>query len=110
MAYLKPIQSTFPGSGTTGSTSATFTVSLNAATTAPVTVKFATTDGTAKAGVVYVAQSGTLTFNPGDTTKTVTVPLLADPSASANLNFVLKLTDPSGATLSTSTGTATITH
>ena len=110
MAYLNPIESTFPGSGGAGTAAATFTVSLNAAATAPVTVKFTTADGTAKAGVDYVAQTGSLTFNPGDTTKTVLVSLLADPSAAGNLNFLLKLTDPSGATLTTSTGTATITH
>jgi hypothetical protein len=51
----------------------TFTVSLSAAYDQNVTVTFATVDGTAIAGVDYVAQAGTLTFAPGETTKTISV-------------------------------------
>jgi hypothetical protein len=51
----------------------TFTVSLSAAYDQDVTVNFATVDGTAIAGVDYVAHAGTLTFAPGETTKTISV-------------------------------------
>ena len=54
----------------------TFTVSLSAASTDVVTVDFATSDGTAVAGADYAAASGTLTFAPGETTRTITVTLL----------------------------------
>ena len=59
--------------GNAGTVSATFNVTLSAAATGTVTVSFATANGTATAGCDYVANSGTLTFNPGETVKTVTV-------------------------------------
>ncbi|MFN9952865.1 MAG: Calx-beta domain-containing protein, partial [bacterium] len=51
-----------------------FVVSLNYASTSKVTVKFATANGTATSGRNgdYMATSGTLTFNPGETSKVVT--------------------------------------
>ncbi len=59
----------------------TFTVILRVPYDQPVTMDFATVDGSAYAGVDYVATSGTLTFNPGETVATFTVELLAlDPS------------------------------
>ena len=56
----------------------TFDVHLTTSADAPVTVDFSTVDGSAVAGTDYVAQSGTLTFNPGETVKTVTVTVLND--------------------------------
>jgi hypothetical protein len=54
----------------------TFTVTLSAVPDEAVTVEFATADGTAVAGVDYANTSGTLTFAPGETSKTITVELL----------------------------------
>jgi hypothetical protein len=54
----------------------TFTVSLSAAYDHEVTVNFTTIDGTAVAGVDYVATSGTLTFAAGVTTQSITVDVL----------------------------------
>ena len=54
----------------------TFTVSLSAPSEDVVTVDFATADGTAVAGVDYANTFGTLTFQPGETSKTITVQLL----------------------------------
>ena len=75
-----------------GATSFTFTVSLSAAYDQDVMVNFATADGTAIAGVDYVATSGTLTFAPGEMTKTITVDVLdttaADKSFSVHLSGV----------------------
>jgi len=52
--------------GDSGTTTATFTVSLSAASSGTVTVDYATADGTATtADDDYVAASGTLTFAPG---------------------------------------------
>ena len=58
----------------------TFTVSLSAAYDQAVTVNFATQDNTAIAGWDYLATSGTLTFAPGETTKTITVQITGNPS------------------------------
>src|SRR5205085_132498 len=52
----------------------TFTVTLSAAYDQAVTLSYRTADGTATAGDSdYVARTGTLTFLPGETTKTVTI-------------------------------------
>src|SRR5437899_705415 len=59
--------------GDSGNTPSTFTVSLSAASGLMVTVNYATADNTATAGSDYQSTSGTLTFNPGETTKPVTV-------------------------------------
>jgi hypothetical protein len=59
----------------------TFTVSLAAPYDQVVTVNFTTVDGTALAGQDYLATSGKVTFNPGDTVQTITVQLLALDSA-----------------------------
>lgn len=57
-------------------TTITFTVALSAASAEPVTVNFATVDGTAVAGVDYVAAAGTLTFAAGETSKAITIDVL----------------------------------
>jgi hypothetical protein len=61
-----------------GATLMTFTVSLSAAYDQAVTVNYATADVTALAGQDYVATAGTLTFAPGETSKTITVEVLGD--------------------------------
>lgn len=61
----------------------TFTVTLSAPYDEPVSVYFTTRDGTAIAGVDYVAAFGPLTFGIGETSKTITIDVLdttADPS------------------------------
>ena len=55
-----------------------FAVTLSRAASGTVTVEYATADGTATAGSDYTARSGTLTFDPGETAKTVSVPVLDD--------------------------------
>src|SRR5205823_993532 len=57
--------------GNSGTTNATFTVTLSAASSQPVTVNYATANGTSIAPGDYQAMSGTLTFNPNQTTKTI---------------------------------------
>ena len=59
--------------GDSGTTNATFTVTLAPASGQNVSVNYATADGTATAPADYAATSGTLTFAPGQNTKTVTV-------------------------------------
>ena len=76
-----------------------FAVTLNRAAAGPVTVDYATEDGTATAGADYTATSGTLTFAAGETTKTVSVTLLDDAVDEGKETFKLKLSNPQGAYL-----------
>ncbi|MFT3848316.1 MAG: retention module-containing protein [Propionivibrio sp.] len=87
---------------------ATFTVSLSAASGQTVTVNYATGDGTATAGSDYTATSGTLTFAPGQTALTITVPILNDSIVEANESFNVTLSAPSNATIGDGTGVGSI--
>ena len=75
--------------GSTG-TNALFTVSLSQALTTPVTVDYGTADSTAHAGTDYTATTGTLTFSPGTTTQTISVPISPDITSKPNLAFNVK--------------------
>src|SRR5262249_8777523 len=62
------------GNGKNSTTQFTFAVTLSVPYDQAVTVRFATADGTAKVSDSdYVAASGTLTFAPGETSKTITI-------------------------------------
>ena len=102
-----PALSVAGGSAAEGG-SLVFTVTLAPAAESEVTVDYATADGTAAAGDDYTATSGTLTFTAGETSKTVSVSLLADAVADGGETFALRLTDPAGATLGTAEATGTI--
>jgi hypothetical protein len=70
----------------------TFTVTLSAAYDQTVTMSFKTTDGTAKTSDQdYVAKTGTLTFAPGETTKTITIVVNGDGKKEADETFYLDL-------------------
>ena len=77
----------------------TFIVTLSPSSTRTVTVDYATTDDTAKAGEDYTVASGTLTFAPGDTKKTVEVAVLDDAKDEDRETFTLRLSNASGAAL-----------
>ena len=94
--------------GDTGTKTVALTVTLSAASATPVTVAFATADGTAKAGSDYTAASGVLTFAPGETKKTVSLTIQGDKEVEPDEVFTLKLSGPSGAMLSRSSATVTI--
>jgi|GEM_PF-1326182 len=92
-----------------GRSEATFVVSLSAAVDVPVSVEYATADGSAKADDGdYVRTSGRVTFAPGETTKNVTVGVLGDARIEQDETFQLVLSGPVRATLGTTTATATI--
>jgi len=68
------------------------TVSLSGLSSLPVTVTYATADGTATAGGNdYVPISGTLTFAPGETTETITVVVNPDMNKDADETFFVDL-------------------
>jgi hypothetical protein len=96
--------------GNTGTVNATFTVSLSAASSQAVTVHYATVDGSATtAGGDYQATSGTLTFAPGETTKTINVPVNGDRVVEFAEFFSLVLTNPSNSFVADARGSGTIT-
>ena len=76
-----------------------FAVTLNRAASGAVSVDYATADGTATAGEDYTATSGTLTFAPGETAKTVSVAILDDAIDEGKETFLLRLSNPKGAYL-----------
>ncbi|MFZ4374275.1 MAG: Calx-beta domain-containing protein, partial [Mycobacterium sp.] len=94
---------------TSGTAQAGFTVTLSKASTTPVTVGYATTNGTATAGSDFTATTGTLTFAPGVTSQQITVPILADTAVESSETFTVTLSKPSGATIAGATATGTIT-
>ena len=85
-----------------------FEVTLNRAASGTVTVDYATADGTATAGADYTAASGTLTFDPGETAKTVDVPVLDDAHDDTGETLTLTLSNASGARIRDGEATGTI--
>jgi uncharacterized repeat protein (TIGR01451 family) len=94
--------------GNSGTSSATFTVTLSSPSTNTVTVNFTTVDGTALAGSDYISNSGALTFSPGETTKNISVIINGDVTYESNETFTVNLTNSIYATISDNTGVGTI--
>jgi hypothetical protein len=98
--------------GNTGTTTASFTVTLTPGDplpTYPLTVRYATQGVSATAGQDFVAiEQGTLTFNQGDTTQTVTVTVNGDSSAEPDETFKLVLSAPSQGIISSEAAEATV--
>lgn len=91
-------------------TTVSFTVTLDRPSDEATTVNYATEDGTATAGSDYRATSGTLTFAPGETSKTVDVIVYGDFDAESSETFNLKLSSASGIIIADNTGVGTITN
>ena len=85
-----------------------FAVSLSREAHASVTVNYTTADGSATAGEDYTRASGTLSFAPGETEKTVAVPVLDDAVDEGEETFTLRLSDATGAVIADGTATGTI--
>ncbi len=96
--------------GNSGTTNAVFTVTLNAASGQTVTVNYATADGTATQPADYTNTAGTLTFTPGQTTRTITVPVIGETIPEANETFFVNLSGATNATISDNQGVGTITN
>lgn len=94
--------------GNAGVSAYTFTVTLSSASTSPITVKYATANGTALAPSDYTAASGTLTFAAGQTSKTVTINVVGNTAVEQNETFVVNLNTAVGATIADGQGVATI--
>ena len=85
-----------------------FVVTLGEAQTGAVSVRYATSDGTATAGLDYEAASGMVRFEPGETVKTVSVPVIDDDHDEGSETLTLTLSQPFGARISDGTATGTI--
>jgi hypothetical protein len=101
--------------GNSGTTNAVFTVSLSSAASTVVSVDYATANGTATAGTDYTAlPTTTLTFNPGETSKTITVAINGDNQVESDETFFVNLsnlqTNGSNVTLADNQGQGTITN
>jgi hypothetical protein len=94
--------------GNSSSQNYTFTASLSAASSATVTVAYATQSGTATAGSDYTTASGTLTFTAGLTTQTFMVAVSGDTTAESDETFTVVLSNASNATITKGTGTGAI--
>jgi hypothetical protein len=94
--------------GNSGTSTATFTVTLSAASTEAVTVDWATANNTAWGGADYLAAGGTLTFAPGETSKTIDVTVLGEQDYEINETFFVNLSNPVGAGLIDAQGIGTI--
>lgn len=98
-----------------GSTPAAFAVTLSHAFTHTVTVNFSTADDTgganpATSGSDYTPTTGTVTFNPGETVQTISVPVLADAdNTETNETFLVNISGASVGTITDAQAVGTIT-
>ena len=105
------------GSNPGSTTPFVFTVTITGNTNVPVTVQFATADGTTNpatggatcgGNVDYVTKTGSLTFLPNETTKTITIDVCQDTTPEPNETFFVELSSPTDATISRGEGRGTI--
>jgi endoglucanase len=75
-----------------------------------VTVSYADAMGTATKPGDYAGKAGTLTFAPGETTKTITVAVKGATAVEADETFFLDLSNATGASIARARGTGTITN
>ena len=107
--------------GDTGTSTLTFTVTLAPPSALGGTVQYATADGPAPNGatgaaacaanVDYLTASGTLTFGPLETSKTITVTVCPDPTLEGNETVLVNLSGPTnGLVIADGQGAGTITN
>ncbi len=94
--------------GNSGTVNAVFTVTLSAASGKTVTVDYATANGAAIASADFIAASASLSFAPGETSKTISVAVLGDTEIEPDEAFYVNLANPSNATITASQGVGTI--
>ncbi len=94
--------------GNAGTTNAVFSVHLATNHSEMVSIDFTTVDGSATAGSDYLATSGTLVFNPGETNKPITVPVLGDILDEADETFFVRLSNPTNISLVNTQAVGTI--
>ena len=96
--------------GDSGTSNAVFTATLSAASGQSIGVNYSTGDGTATQPADYTNTSGTLTFAPGQSTRTITVPVIGEIVPEANETFFVNLSAAVNATISDNQGVGIITN
>jgi uncharacterized repeat protein (TIGR01451 family) len=96
--------------GNSGTSIASFTIPLSAPSNSPVTVKYRTADGSASAaeGDYVAIPATTLTFSPGETTKTVGVTINGDLRHETGEGFFVQLSSPTGGVIADGSGEGNI--
>jgi hypothetical protein len=95
------------GEGDSGTKLANFTVTLSSASDLTVTVNFATANGTANSSD-YQSTSGTVTFNPTQTSQTISVTLNADTAFEPDDTYFVNLSSAGNASIADNQGLGTI--
>ncbi|MCP4694700.1 MAG: hypothetical protein GY859_42120, partial [Desulfobacterales bacterium] len=78
---------------------AVISVSLSSPGMGPITVDYATSEGTATAGEDYTGVEGVLTFQPGETVQTFDIPIWGDDDQEGDETILLALSNPDHAVL-----------
>jgi len=94
--------------GDSGTVNMTFTATLSNTSGFQVSVDYATANGTAKAGSDYTATTGNLTLNPGEKSKTITVPVSGDVEEESDETFLVSLSKANNAIILDGEATGTI--
>ena len=87
---------------------AVFTVTISTPSSLPVTVDYSTSANSALAGSDFIASSGTVTFEPGVTSRTILVPTIDDSDAESDETFFVNLSNAVGATILDGSAVGTI--
>lgn len=98
LAIDAPVVSIFDATAGEGAGSVRVTVSLSRSSSAPVSLRYSTTDVTATAGSDYTPAAGTLTFAPGETTKSIEIAIVDDGIDEGDEVLTLSLGDVVNAT------------
>jgi hypothetical protein len=94
--------------GNRGSSQLQFTVSRSGSSEGTVRVDYRTVAGTARAKSDYDAASGTLVFQPGVSSQTITITVKSDRTREPNETFTVELFNPVGASVADAVATGTI--
>ena len=94
--------------GNSGTKTANFAVTISSPSNQTITVAYQTSNVSAVAGTDYITQTGTITFNPGEVSKTVGVIVNGDTLVENNETFKVNLSTPVNATIADGEGIATI--
>jgi hypothetical protein len=94
--------------GDTLTKTAAFTVTLSAANVLTTSIEYATSDGTAIAGVDYVSSTGVLVFPPGEVSAVINIPIIGNIRYEADKTFFVNLNNASNATIDGAQGAGLI--
>jgi hypothetical protein len=94
--------------GNKGTSRLLLKVTLSRSSNDVITVKYRTANGTALAKSDYTATNGTLTFQPGQTSATISISIITDGKREPNETFSVQLSNAVGATINDAFATATI--